>query len=53
MLLLILCMEYKSDFTLQKSFSHHFHVQITAKMVIFHLFQDILTIYGFELHSSE
>ena len=35
-------MEYKSDFTLQKSFSHHFHVQIMAKMVIFHLFQDIL-----------
>ena len=25
-----------------KSFSHHFHVQIMAKMVIFHLFQNIL-----------
>ena len=38
----LLCIAYKSDFTLQKSFSHHFHVQIMAKMVIFHLFQDIL-----------
>ena len=38
----LLCIAYKSDFTLQKSFSHHFHVQIMAKMVIFHLFLDIL-----------
>ena len=40
----LLFIAYKSDFTLQKSFSHHFQCswKIMAKMVIFHLFQDIL-----------
>ena len=38
----LLCIAYRYDFKLKKSFSHHFNVQIMAKTVIFHLFQDIL-----------
>ena len=38
----LLFISYKSDFKLHKAFSHHFNVQIMAKMVFFHLFQDIL-----------
>ena len=38
----LLFIAYKSDFKLHRAFSHHFNVQIMAKMIIFHLFQDIL-----------
>ena len=38
----LLFIAYKSGFKLHRAFSHHFNVQIMAKMIIFYLFQDIL-----------
>ena len=38
----LLFIAYKSDFKLHRAFSRHFNVQIMARMIIFHLFQDIL-----------